>query len=117
MSGRTWVSAPPSGWRNWKGGFVRSRFHPDYQRAKNIKKNFGMTLEEWDALFASQGHRCAICWTSTPGGKHNQWHTDHVHETGIVRGILCALCNLGLGCFSDDASKLTLAVDYLGRYQ
>jgi Recombination endonuclease VII len=61
-------------------------------RANHLRKTYGLTPEDWDALFLSQGQCCAICRTTTPGDKRN-WHTDHDHETSKVRGILCANCN------------------------
>jgi hypothetical protein len=43
------------------------------------------------------------------------WHTDHNHETGCFRGILCGNCNTGLGKFRDAPHLLRLGADYLER--
>lgn len=71
------------------------------QRANTIKHQYSITLEEWEALLESQGRRCAMpdCRTDKPGGRFNQWHTDHDHDTGRVRGLLCAKCNILLGFY------------------
>lgn len=58
-----------------------------------------------------QGSHCAICGTVALDGK--AWHIDHDHTTGVVRGILCPNCNLGLGVFQDDTSRLASAISYL----
>lgn len=60
---------------------------------------FGLTRAEFEALLDSQDGRCAICCRREPGGRSNEWHVDHCHETGVVRGLLCAGCNLGLGVY------------------
>ena len=57
-----------------------------------LKKKYGITPEEWENLFTSQGKKCAICYSKEPMGKYG-WHTDHCHITNKVRGILCNHCN------------------------
>lgn len=77
----------------------------------NLKKLYGMTEEEYEALLLAQGNRCGICtklFVKTP-------HIDHDHKTGKVRGLLCNDCNTGLGRFKDDFSVVRAAVRYLKR--
>jgi predicted nucleic acid-binding Zn ribbon protein len=72
---------------------------------------YGITAEEFEARLVSQDGKCAICRTDTWTGKGP--HVDHSHETGVVRGILCHKCNLGLGKFNDDPDLLRAAISYL----
>ena len=46
-------------------------------------------------MFDSQKGVCKICKCSCKSGK--QLAVDHCHETGVVRGLLCAKCNTNLG--------------------
>lgn len=72
-------------------------------------RDYGITREEFEALRQEQGGACAICrrdFDKTP-------HIDHDHETGLVRGLLCRECNLGLGLFGDDVARLRAAIEYL----
>lgn len=74
----------------------------DHWRNNWLRENYGITLEQREAMLSSQGHKCFICRASEAGGKHNAWHTDHCHKTGRVRGILCMRCNIALGQFVGD---------------
>jgi len=78
--------------------------------ADHLKRTFGLTIEERDALFAAQDGLCAIC-RSRP-----IQHLDHQHETGNVRGGLCGPCNMGLGQYEDDPGRLRAAAAYLERH-
>jgi len=90
--------------------------HPGIGRARALKAKYGLTEVDWDALFDAQGKQCAICETDTPGrSKKAQWHTDHDHKTGVVRGILCAHCNRMLGSALDDPWTLEAALEYLKK--
>jgi hypothetical protein len=92
--------------RKWKAA------HPDKVRAYNhkhrLKRRYGIT-DGCDQLLATQGGVCAVC------GRERLLEVDHNHTTGKVRGMLCRRCNMGLGCFEDDAILLRKAVDFIDR--
>lgn len=73
---------------------------------------YGLTVEEYEALLAAQGGRCAICETDTPA-KHGSWCIDHCHGSSEVRGLLCVRCNAGLGHFDDSPAFLLAAERYI----
>jgi hypothetical protein len=77
-----------------------------------LKSRYGITQDEWDARFAAQGFVCAICGSADPND-HRTWHTDHDHNSGEVRGILCARCNHLLGHERDSQDILSKAIQYL----
>lgn len=77
---------------------------------------YGITPADYDAMLESQAGRCAICQTDDPASRSGSWHVDHCHDTGVVRGLLCTRCNIGLGQFRDDAARLRAAIDYLNAY-
>lgn len=74
----------------------------------NIKRLYGLSLEDWDRMVIQQGGRCAICNLPAPA-----LNVDHCHVSGTVRGLLCELCNKGLGLFKDNPAYLLEAVQYL----
>lgn len=89
-------------WRERSAGYMRRYL-------------YGITEDQFAAQLAAQGGKCAICRTDDWPGKGNAPHVDHDHATGRVRGILCGVCNNGLGSFRDDPARLRAAADYLER--
>lgn len=87
----------------------------EHHKAVKFKYQYGITIEDRDALFERQGRRCAICETTDPGAKAG-WNTDHCHSTGAVRFILCAHCNRGLGAFKDNPAVMRKAADMLETF-
>ena len=85
-------------------------------RAKNqsLKRAFGITLADFDAMLAEQGGVCAICGRERD--EHFNLAVDHCHKTGKIRQLLCAKCNQGIGCFRDDPVILCRAIAYLERH-
>ena len=82
--------------------------------ARERKRNYGISEEEYNALLEKQRGRCAICLgDSTRNTRTWSFHVDHDHATGQVRGLLCSSCNLGLGHFGDDPIRLQAAAKYL----
>jgi hypothetical protein len=84
------------------------------RRAKNLR-SYGLTPESFDLRFASQGNRCACCHSSTPRG-NKTWCVDHDHMSGEVRGIICGLCNTGIGHLGDTLADVESAENYLRRH-
>ena len=82
-------------------------------RAGHLKRKFGMTVEQYDAMLAAQGGGCCIC--GRPPREDISLHIDHDHSTGIVRGILCFRCNNALADFQEDPALLLKAVGYVSR--
>lgn len=68
--------------------------------AARILKVYGITKAQYDALYALQGGRCALCQRAT--GATKKLAVDHDHETGKVRGLLCGTCNKIVGHARDD---------------
>jgi len=70
-------------------------------------------------MMNDQSGLCLICNAEmTVGDRGNlAVHVDHNHEDGHVRGLLCARCNNGLGCFQDDPELMVAAAAYIMRDQ
>lgn len=84
-----------------------------YMADLSLKRYWGMTREEFDSRLEAQGGKCKICGTCKWMGKGNRPHVDHCHKTGKIRGLLCNLCNVGLGAFKDSTDSLEKAIQYL----
>lgn len=100
-------------------GNAWQRDHPEeaarHKRNHHLLMKFGITADEADALLAEQGGVCPICREEISDARGYEPHIDHDHETGQVRGILCFLCNAGLGQFRDNPDRLRAAIVYLER--
>lgn len=81
------------------------------ERGYRLKKQYGMTLEDYAIMSEQQDNKCSICLTPT---KTNvSLCVDHNHDTGEVRGLLCQPCNSGIGFLKDDPTILARAINYL----
>lgn len=78
-----------------------------------LEKRYGITSADKENLFTLQGKKCAIC--PKTAGSATDFVVDHCHKSGEVRGILCPLCNKGLGKFRDQVENLKSAIRYLER--
>jgi predicted nucleic acid-binding Zn ribbon protein len=90
----------------------------DYRRKFALKRNFGLTLEQYEGMYLAQDGKCAIC--NQPETANNNYDkvtrrlaVDHCHKTGKIRQLLCTLCNQGLGSFKDDPVLIQAAIEYL----
>lgn len=89
-------------------------------RSYSLRKRYGMTVEDYEALAESQEYLCAICGkperqTDPRYGTVLDLAVDHCHETGHIRGLLCSACNTAIGKFNDDPDTIRAAIAYLER--
>ncbi len=81
-------------------------------RRQHLYKKYRLTIEDWDLMFQKQGGKCAICRKDHKSVTKGL-HVDHCHKTGIVRGLLCNICNITLGRIKDSIDWMDSAKKYL----
>src|SRR5574341_664351 len=86
-------------------------YHKEYQRKRNLKRYFNITINDYDDLLKQQNGVCTICKEVCKTG--NRLSVDHCHKTNKIRGLLCVRCNNGLGNFKDNCAILYNAIKYL----
>lgn len=96
----------PRGHRRNNGQSEYRRNMPEVQYSTNLRKS---EKEFIASLFVAQSGKCAICKVEFGF----DFHVDHDHATGRVRGLLCRDCNLGLGHFHDNLTAMRQACRYL----
>ena len=79
--------------------------------SSNMRITFGIDQKAYDEQLKAQNGVCAICGENPESSR--RLSIDHCHTSGVLRGILCHSCNVGLGFFSDDVEKLKKAITYL----
>jgi hypothetical protein len=87
------------------------------QRAHHLRKNYGITIEQYEEMLEAQGGTC-VCGATEPGGggRYQNFLVDHDHETGEVRGLLCYTCNTAVGLVQDNPDTLRALADYLSAH-
>jgi hypothetical protein len=91
--------------------WVQRPEYKNYLRKQLLKKNYKLTVEEFNLILIEQGGVCASCGTS-------EWMklgptVDHDHKTGKVRGILCCRCNAAAGNVRDSSAIARKLAEYL----
>ena len=82
----------------------------------------GLPKNGYEIMLKEQHGVCAICGgvgeykNGSKKGDKKKMHIDHDHKTNKVRGLLCQMCNQGLGSFKDNTQTLTKAINYLQQH-
>lgn len=84
-------------------------------RDNRLKREYHITLEEYNIILKHQGYRCAICRKYAKSFK-TRLAVDHCHTQGWVRGLLCMTCNRALAKFRDSIDLLESAAYYLFEF-
>lgn len=92
---------------------------PNYCIVWNMKTRYGLSPDDYQSILANQNFSCAICEVEISAAVEYKAGRlvaiDHNHETGEVRGILCAKCNLVLGHARESTDILYRAIVYLSE--
>ena len=93
-----------------------NRYCPTKQRAKALKKRYGITMEQYEKMLVAQHHGCKICGISSE--EHGRFlFVDHCHTTGKIRGLLCHSCNTAIGLLKENLGNFRKAMQYLSAAQ
>jgi Recombination endonuclease VII len=93
--------------------------HPDYHKnydRDRVYARYEITEKQYNKLLKLQKGRCAICENTKGDSIRDHLHIDHDHsikDSKVIRGLLCANCNMGLGKFKESIELLRKAVKYL----
>lgn len=85
------------------------------KRNRNLRKKYGITIEQYEEMLTKQNGVCAIC--KKPPAEDKLLHVDHCHKTSVVRGLLCNQCNWYLGKIDHDPGLIDRLLDYLKPHE
>jgi|APCry1669188879_1035177.scaffolds.fasta_scaffold02054_10 hypothetical protein len=97
----------------------QKNYDPVKNRETNLKRLYGITLDDYDRMLVEQKGVCKLCGTSDPGGRQsgrgkvNVFFVDHCHKSGNVRGLLCNTCNRAIGQVKENIDFFENAIAYL----
>jgi hypothetical protein len=91
---------------------AKAKRTPAERKDRHLKHLYGLSLVGYERLLAAQDGRCAVCGEPPAPGRR-ALAVDHDHQTGRVRGLLCGLCNRGVGAFRDNPEFARRAASYL----
>lgn len=101
--------------KKWRQEYYK---RPEIQRKNRnaqLKKDYGISLEEYENILESQGGVCAICSGDEISNRNRFLCIDHCHDSNKIRGILCNRCNRAIGLFKDNPEILMKATKYLEK--
>lgn len=80
-----------------------------------LKKEYGLSLEDYNYMLEKQGGVCAICKQLC--STKRSLAVDHNHVTGKIRSLLCRDCNVALGLMKENPELLRDAACYLEQHE
>jgi len=83
-----------------------------------VRKVFGISLEDYNARLESQKNLCALCKEPFEGNgaTGRAPALDHSHQDGSLRKFVHNNCNRGMGFLNDDPRLLRMAAEYLESF-
>ena len=98
----------------------RYKNNADKYRKAARDRRLGIDPDTYDNLVKAFGAKCMICGIEDPmgtGAVSGTFSIDHNKDTGMVRGLLCCNCNVGIGMLNHDIKLLEKAITYLKFFE
>ena len=92
---------------------------PDYDRKSNLRRVYGVTIEQVEKMLLDQKGVCAICnkpETRVVKSGPTQLAVDHDHATGKIRKLLCHKCNVALGLLDENPDRMRSMAEYIESF-
>ncbi|MGE3341514.1 MAG: endonuclease domain-containing protein [Candidatus Altimarinota bacterium] len=83
--------------------------HPERGRNNQLKRLYGITLDDYKTMLEKQDYNCKFC--NEP--LDNRPVVDHNHTTGLVRGVIHQKCNILIGFFETNGHLFSNLESYL----
>lgn len=84
---------------------------------RQLKKLYGITLEQKQEMFDNQQGKCANIGCDYYFKDLSDAHVDHCHKTNKLRHLLCARCNHALGQLKEDIGRILGLAEYIKDFQ
>lgn len=91
--------------RQWRLKNPNNEARAKRQRAYDVKRSYGLTLQQDEAI------RSKGCWVC--GTKEGKLCIDHCHETGEVRSCLCSRHNIALEHLRESPAETIQLYNYI----
>lgn len=92
-----------------------SKEYKEKMRYLTIKSKYGITSEDYNAMFLKQEGKCEICKIHQ-SNINRTLVIDHCHATNKVRALLCHKCNLAIGLMNESIESLKSAMNYINKW-
>lgn len=90
---------------------------PRTRRAAQIKRHYGISIEQEDEMWRRQKGLCAANPNHLMVRGTRNGCVDHDHATGKIRDLLCDKCNRVLGFVNDSIPELEGLIAYLKKHR
>ena len=84
-------------------------------RSRYLKRNYGISLEDYELMIGDQNNCCAVCKATEAGGKFNKRFMIDKSPSGTVRGLLCNSCHTIVKEVGDNLQTLESMIEYLSK--
>ena len=106
-----------------KRNTYNQKYRQDRKRqvwSASLKRQYGITGDQYDAMFAKQHGLCAICNRSERrvlNERITKLEVDHNHQTGNVRKLLCHACNVSVGFMDESPDRMRRMIQYIEEHE